>query len=45
MSEIEKEDGQPLILRSETSPMPTGLDQLLTPEELEAVISMIGQLN
>ena len=45
MSEIEKEDGQPLILRSETSPMPTGFNQLLTSEELEAVISMIGQLN
>lgn len=45
MSEIEQEDGEPMILRSESSPMPTGLNQLLTPEELEAVISMIGQLN
>ncbi len=45
LSDIEREDGQPLILRSEISPMPSGLDKLLTPEELEAVISMIGQLN
>lgn len=45
MSEIEEEDGQPMIQASNTSAMPTGLNQLLTPEELEAVILMIGQLN
>jgi hypothetical protein len=34
VSEIEEEDGQPLILHSTTSLMPTGLDQLLTPRNL-----------
>jgi mono/diheme cytochrome c family protein len=45
MAEIETEDGQPMIANSEKSPMPTGLDQTLTAEELEAVITMIRQLN
>jgi hypothetical protein len=45
ISEIETEDGHPMILDSETSPMPTGFPQLLTSEELTAVISMIRQLN
>lgn len=45
MSEIEQEDGQPLIRQSDTSPMPTGLDKLLTAKELEAVITLIRQLN
>ena len=45
MSEIEHEDGKPMIARSKTSPMPTGLDKRLTPEELEAMVRLIGQLN
>ena len=45
MSEVEEEDGQLLILPSETSPVPTGFDQLLSPEELDAVVTMIEQLN
>ena len=45
MSEIENEDGQPMVARSQKSPMPTGLDQTLTAEELEAVVTTIRQLN
>lgn len=45
MSEIDQEDGQPMIRSSEISRMPTGLDKDLTPAELDAVITMIMQLN
>ena len=45
LSDIENEDGQPMIVRSHTSPMPTGLKQQLTTEEMDAVITMIRQLN
>ena len=44
-SEIEDEDGQPMIARCEKSSMPSGIDQNLTAEELEAVITTIRQLN
>jgi hypothetical protein len=44
-SEVEEEDGEPLILESTGSPMPTGFGENLTPEELDAVITLIRQLN
>lgn len=43
--DIEEEDGGPLIIESSTSPMPAGIDKLLTKEELDALILMIRQLN
>ena len=45
MADVESEDGEPLIVPSETSPMPTGLDKLLTEEELDVLVTMIQQLN
>lgn len=45
LADVEYEDGEPLILQSQESLMPTGFEQLLTPEELEAVLTLIRQLN
>ncbi len=45
LAEIEEEDGQPLILESKISLMPTGFDKLLSSEEIDAVINLIRQLN
>jgi putative heme-binding domain-containing protein len=45
ISDVETEDGEPLIVPSGTSPMPTGLDKLLTENELEAILTLIRQLN
>jgi mono/diheme cytochrome c family protein len=45
LSEIEKEDGQPLILETTVSAMPKGFGESLTSEEVEAVITLIRQLN
>jgi hypothetical protein len=45
LADVEEEDGQPQILESKTSLMPTGFDQLLTSEELDAVINLVRQLN
>lgn len=45
LADIETEDGQPQILESKISLMPTGFDQLLTSEEIDAVINLIRQLN
>lgn len=45
LSEVETEDGQPLILESKVSLMPTGFDKILTHEEIEAIITLIRQLN
>ena len=45
LDEIETEDGQPQILKSQTSLMPTGFDQVLTSEEIDALINLIRQLN
>jgi putative heme-binding domain-containing protein len=45
MTEIEHEDGRPLILESKASMMPSGFAKSLTQEEIEAVITLIRQLN
>jgi putative heme-binding domain-containing protein len=45
LADIEKEDGLPKILPSNTSMMPAGFDKTLTPEEINAVINLIRQLN
>jgi mono/diheme cytochrome c family protein len=45
LSDIEEEDGQPLILESTVSAMPKGFAENLTSEEIEAVITLIRQLN
>ncbi|MCA9214757.1 MAG: hypothetical protein KDB27_16915, partial [Planctomycetales bacterium] len=45
LEEIESEDGQPLIHELNTSLMPNGFDKLLTEEEIEAITTLIHQLN
>ena len=45
MDDVEKEDGQPLVEPSPTSIMPTGLEKLMTSDELESVLTLILQLN
>jgi putative heme-binding domain-containing protein len=45
LANIEEEDGQPQILESKVSLMPTGFDKILTSEEMDAVINLIRQLN
>ncbi|MCA9185581.1 MAG: c-type cytochrome [Pirellulaceae bacterium] len=49
ISEIQTDDdtptGSPLIQMSTTSPMPAGLDKQLSPEELNAIVLMLRQLN
>jgi putative heme-binding domain-containing protein len=45
LTDVEEEDGQPLIKVSKTSLMPTGFDKSLTKEEIDAVINLIRQLN
>jgi putative heme-binding domain-containing protein len=45
LAEIEQEDGQPLIEPSPTSIMPTGFDKLLTEREIQALLTLIRQLN
>jgi hypothetical protein len=45
MSQVEQDDGQPLIRHSNISLMPSGFDALLTSEELEALVALIDQLN
>ncbi len=45
MAEVEVEDGQPLIVQSSVSLMPSGFQELLTNEELDALVNMIDQLN
>ncbi len=45
LAEVEKEDGIPLIRDMNTSLMPAGFDKSLTPEEVNAVINLIRQLN
>ena len=44
-SEVEVDDGQLQVYESRESLMPTGFDKLLTREEIEAVITLIRQLN
>lgn len=43
--DIEQEDGEPQILMSKNSLMPKGFKDLLTGEEINAVINLIRQLN
>ena len=45
LSDVEMEDGQPQILESKISLMPTGFDKILTSEEIDALINLIRQLN
>ena len=45
LADVETEDGQPMIEESPVSMMPTGFDKLLTPHELQAVLTLIHQLN
>jgi cytochrome c2 len=45
MEEVEEEDGKPMIVPAQLSPMPKGLDEVLTPEELRVILLMIEQLN
>jgi putative heme-binding domain-containing protein len=45
LAEVEQEDGQPLIEPSPTSIMPTGFDKLLTEDEIQALLTLIHQLN
>jgi cytochrome c2 len=45
LERIDSEGGQPAIRESATSPMPSGLDELLTGKEIEALITLIRQLN
>ncbi len=45
LDEVEQEDGRPLILESQASIMPTGFDKILTDSELDAVLTLIRQLN
>jgi mono/diheme cytochrome c family protein len=45
LASVEQEDGQPLVEPSPLSPMPTGFEQLLSKEELDAIVTMIEQLN
>lgn len=45
LADIEEEDGQLQILESKTSLMPTGFEQILTSEEIDALINLIRQLN
>jgi mono/diheme cytochrome c family protein len=45
LTSVEHEEGQPLIEPSPLSPMPTGFDQLLSKQELDAIVTMIEQLN
>jgi hypothetical protein len=45
ISEVEVEDGRPLITESNVSLMPAGFADTITSEEIEAVITLIRQLN
>jgi putative heme-binding domain-containing protein len=45
ISDVETEDEAALIVPSEVSPMPSGLDKQLTPEEFDALVTLIRQLN
>lgn len=45
MTDIEHTDGKPQVHVLPTSFMPSGFDKLLTPEEIEAIESIIHQLN
>ena len=45
LADIEEEDGQPLILETTVSAMPKGFAESLTGEEIEAVITLIRQMN
>jgi putative heme-binding domain-containing protein len=45
LADVEHQDGQPLVEPLSQSLMPTGFDQLLTPAELDALVTMIFQLN
>jgi putative heme-binding domain-containing protein len=45
MSQVEQDDGQPLLRHSSISLMPSGFDALLSSEELEALVALIDQLN
>ena len=45
MADVEVEDGQPLIVPSSVSLMPSGFQELLTPDELNALLGLIDQLN
>jgi hypothetical protein len=45
LSAVQHEDGHPLIQSAIASPMPTGFDRLLSERELNAVITLIRQLN
>ena len=44
-ADIEQEDNQLLIVPSQRSPMPDGFRQLLSEQELDALVRMIRQLN
>ena len=44
-SEIDEEDGRPLIETALGSPMPTGLDKQLSEHELDVLVRLIRQLN
>ncbi len=45
LSDVEEGDGEPLIVESDVSLMPTGFDQILSRQEIEKVIALIKQLN
>lgn len=45
MSDVETEDGQPAIVSTNVSLMPSGFQDLLTAEELDALVNLIDQLN
>jgi mono/diheme cytochrome c family protein len=45
LEDVAWEDGRPLIEKSDQSIMPTGFDKLLSAEEIDALLTLIGQLN
>jgi hypothetical protein len=45
LADVEYEEGQPLIVPLTQSLMPAGFEELLTPRELDAVVTLIYQLN
>ena len=45
LEEVEEDDGQPLLVESDVSLMPSAFGQLLTGDELDALLNLIDQLN
>ena len=43
--QIEEDQGEPLVQVATMSPMPAGLKELLSEEELDAIVALIRQLN